>query len=153
MRHLTALTLTALTLSLGCARKDVEQPPAGNGKSPFSTPEPTSVDVAEEHELVVRLDTPIPKGGKDPEPLNVRYTLTARHAGKLLLRIREPLLVTEPPPWTNATPPPPRVGRARAAGVESEKGGFRHPTSDRSARGSSARPGRNGPRAANVAPR
>jgi len=105
MRRLFVLTLTALILSVGCAKKDVEQPPTGNGKSPVSTPEQVSVDVAKEHELVVRPAPPIPKGGKDPEPLNVRYTLTAKHAGKLLLRVREPLLVTDPPPWANATAP------------------------------------------------
>jgi hypothetical protein len=96
MKYSIVLTLTALILNLGCEKKDVGQSPAGNGKSPISTPEQASVDVAKEHELAVRPVTPIPKGGEAPE-LHVRYNLTARHAGKLLVRVREPLLATDPP--------------------------------------------------------
>jgi hypothetical protein len=96
MKYLIALTFTALILNVGCKRKDVEQPPADNGTSPISTPEQASVDVAKEHELVVRPVPPIPKGGEAPE-LHARYNLTARHAGKLLVRVREPLLATDPP--------------------------------------------------------
>jgi hypothetical protein len=96
MKYLIVLTLAALILNVGCQKRDAEQSPAGNGKSPIPTPEQASVDVAKEHELVVRPAIPIPQGGEAPE-LHVRYTLTARHGGKLLLRVREPLLATEPP--------------------------------------------------------
>jgi hypothetical protein len=96
MKYSIVLTLTTLILNVGCEKKDVEQSPAGDGKSPISTPEQESVDVAKEHELVVRPVTPIPKGGEPPE-LHVRYTLTTPHAGKLLVRVREPLLATDPP--------------------------------------------------------
>jgi hypothetical protein len=88
--------LAALILSVGCQRRDAAQSPAGNGKSPISNAEQASVDVAKEHELVVRPVAPIPQGGEAAE-LHVRYTLTARHGGKLLVRVREPLLATEPP--------------------------------------------------------
>ena len=54
MKYLIVLTLTALILSVGGRKKDVEQSPAGNGKSPISNPEQASVDVAKEHELEVR---------------------------------------------------------------------------------------------------
>jgi hypothetical protein len=70
--------LTALILNVGCEKN-------------------APVDVSNEHELVVRPVTPIPKGGKDPQELHVRYTLRARHRGKLLVRVREPLLATDPP--------------------------------------------------------
>jgi hypothetical protein len=96
MKYSIVLTLTALVLNVGCEKKDVGQSPAGNSTSPISNPDQASVDVAKEHELVVRPDTPIPKGDKAPQILHVRYTLTARHAGKLLVRVREPLLVTDP---------------------------------------------------------
>ena len=94
MRYLTVLTLTALILNVGCYRKSSEPSPAGN--SQISTSEQASVDVAKEHELVVRPVTPITKGGQDPQALHVRYTLTAGHPGKLLVRVREPLLAKEP---------------------------------------------------------
>jgi hypothetical protein len=68
----------------------------GNGTSPISNSEQASVDGAKEHELVVRPGTPVPQGGEAPE-LHVRYSLTARHGGKLLVRVREPLLATDPP--------------------------------------------------------
>lgn len=77
MKYLTVLTLTALSLSVGC-EKDAP------------------VDVSKEHELVVRPVSPIPKGGEVSE-LHLRYTLTARYPGKLLVRVREPLLATDPP--------------------------------------------------------
>jgi hypothetical protein len=96
MKYSIVLTLTALILNAGCGKKDAEQSPAGNGESPISNPEQASVDVAKEHELVVCPATPIPQGGEAPV-LHVRYTLTARHGGKLLVRVREPLLATEPP--------------------------------------------------------
>jgi hypothetical protein len=95
MKYLIVLTLTTLILSVGCQKRDVGQSPAGNGKSPFSNSE-QAVDAAKEQELVVRPATPIPQGGEAPE-LHVRYTLTARHGGKLLVRVREPLLATDPP--------------------------------------------------------
>ena len=115
MKYLIVLTLTTLSLSVGCQKRDVGQSPGGNGTSPISNSEQASVDAAKEHELVVRPATPIPQGGEAPE-LHVRYSLTARHGGKLLVRVREPLLATDPPlpipvpsfisarqaPWANA---------------------------------------------------
>ena len=77
MKYLMVLTLAALILNAGC-EKDAP------------------VDVSKEHELVMRPASPMAKGGEEPE-VHVRYTLTARHGGKLLVRVREPLLVTEPP--------------------------------------------------------
>ena len=96
MKYLIVLTLTTLSLSVGCQERAAEQSPAGNGTSPISNSEQASVDAAKEQELVVRPATPIPQGGEAPE-LHVRYNLTARHGGKLLVRVREPLLATEPP--------------------------------------------------------
>ena len=93
MKYLVVLTLTTLSLSVGCQKRDVGQSPGGNGTSPISNSEQASVDGAKEHELVVRPSTPIPQGGESPE-LHVRYSLTARHGGKLLVRVREPLLAT-----------------------------------------------------------
>jgi hypothetical protein len=96
MKYLIVLTLTTLSLSVGCHERAAEQSPAGNGTSPISNSEQASVDAAKEQELVVRPATPIPQGGEAPE-LHVRYNLTARHGGKLLVRVREPLLATDPP--------------------------------------------------------
>ena len=86
-----------VTVNGATREPEAGQSPAGNGKPQISTSEQASIDVAKEHELVVRPVTPISKGGKDPEALHLRYNLTARHGGKLLVRVREPLLATEPP--------------------------------------------------------
>jgi hypothetical protein len=64
MKYLIVLALTVLILNVGCGKKDAEQSPAGNGKSPISSLEQASVDVAKEHQLVVRPATPIPQGGE-----------------------------------------------------------------------------------------
>jgi hypothetical protein len=97
MRYLIVLTLTALVLNAACERKDAKQSAVGNGKSPIASSEQASANVIKKHELVVRPAPPLPKGGQDPEALHLRYTLTARHPGKLLVRVREPLLATDPP--------------------------------------------------------
>lgn len=55
------------------------------------------IDAAKEQELSVRPVPPIPRGDEDPQVLHLRYTLTARHDGKLLVRVREPLLAKDPP--------------------------------------------------------
>jgi hypothetical protein len=52
--------------------------------------------VAKEHEFVVAPVTPDDQADEAVLP-HVRYTLSARHAGKLLVRVREPLLATDPP--------------------------------------------------------
>jgi hypothetical protein len=44
MKYSIVLTFTALILNVGCGKKDAEQSPAGNGKSPISTQEHASVD-------------------------------------------------------------------------------------------------------------
>ena len=103
MKYLIVLTSTALILSVGCSKNQEDKPPATNVNPPTSTLENPSVDWDKERQLVVQAPTPGISRSKDPQPLNARYTLTAKNAGKLLIRVREPLLVTDPPSWVNAT--------------------------------------------------
>ena len=102
MKYLTVVTWTALVLSVGCSMNQEEEPPAIT-VNPTSTSDNPSVDWDKERQLVVQAPIPGTSNIKDRQPLNARYTLTADNPGKLLIRVREPLLVTAPPSWVNAT--------------------------------------------------
>lgn len=86
----------------GCSKNQENEPPASTVNPPTSTSENPSVNRDKERQLVVQAPTPGTSNIKDRQPLNARYTLTADNAGKLLIRVREPLLVTAPPSWVNA---------------------------------------------------
>lgn len=57
---------------------------------------------APDHRLEVRRVDPDPQSGEAPQPIHARFALAAPHAGKLLVRVREPLVVTEPPALADA---------------------------------------------------
>jgi len=104
MKILTVLTMTAFTLSVGCSHQKELEPSASTVNPPAATPEHASLDWGKERQLVVQAPIPVnAHRGKDPQPLNARYTLAAKHGGKLLIRVRERLLVADPPAWVNAT--------------------------------------------------
>ena len=63
---------------------------------PFSTQEEGEDRSLREDELEIRPVAPIARGGEAAE-LHMRYNLNARHPGKLLVRVREPVLVPDPP--------------------------------------------------------
>lgn len=101
MKYLILFTWTALILSVGCLNKQEEEPPAITVNPPASTSDNPSVDRDKKLKLVVQAPIPGTSTIKDQQPLNARYTLTADNPGKLLVRVRDPLLVTDLPSWIN----------------------------------------------------
>ena len=101
MKYLILLTSTALTLSVGCLKSQEEETPSITVNPPTS--DNPSVDWDKERQLVVQAPIRGTSTIKDQQPLNARYTLTADNAGKLLVRVREPLLVTDPQQQSSET--------------------------------------------------
>ena len=103
MKYLSVLSITVLSLSVGCSDQEEVEPPASPNDQPAATSTKSSVDWDRERQLVVLAPISADSHGKDRQPLNARYTLSVKHGGNLLIRVREPLLVAEPPAWIDAT--------------------------------------------------
>ena len=102
MKYLSVLLFATLILSVAWSEQDHE-PPTGKVKPPTSTLENSSVDWHKENQLVVQAPTPGTSRSKDRQRLNARYTLNAKNAGKLLIRVSDSSLMTPPWSWGNAT--------------------------------------------------